>query len=64
MRKANLRVQRALDEMAISLVFDRSVSMASGKKETVAQQTAAIFFKAYLALPMHKSIFWDLMLCL
>lgn len=45
-RKSNLRIQRVLDEVAIALVFDRSRSMASGKKETVAQQTAAIFYKA------------------
>ena len=45
-RKANLRSQRTLDEVAIALVFDRSGSMASGKKETIAQQTAAIFYKA------------------
>jgi uncharacterized protein with von Willebrand factor type A (vWA) domain len=50
-RKANLRIQRGLDEVVIALVFDRSGSMASGKKETVAQQTAAIFYKALCSIP-------------
>ncbi len=50
-RKASLRIQRALDEAAIALVFDRSGSMASGRKEIVAQQTAATFYKALCNTP-------------
>lgn len=58
-RKANLRIQRILDEVAIALVFDRSGSMASGKKETVAQQTAAIFCKALCSTPKDQIYLWD-----
>lgn len=50
-RKANQRIQRLFDEGAIVLVVDRSGSMASGRKETVAQQTAAIFYKALCSTP-------------
>ncbi len=65
-RKANLRIQRVLDEVAIALVFDPSGSMASGKREIVAQQSAVIFCKAlcFAVLPKLKSIYSDLTICL
>ncbi|MFX0140048.1 MAG: VWA domain-containing protein [Candidatus Hodarchaeota archaeon] len=50
-QKANLRIQRVLDEVAIALLFDQPGSIASGKKETVAQQSAVIFHKALCSTP-------------
>jgi len=49
--KANLKIKRILDEVAIALVFDRSGSMASGRKETVVPQTAAIVYEPLCSTP-------------